>query len=55
MLKNVKYSFLGISDHAAMKVKIGIHMGARGGGVWCLNSSILLEEAYKENIRKCML
>ncbi len=53
-VKNVKYSFLGISDHAAMTVKIGINMGERGGGVWCLNSAILLEEAYKENIRKCI-
>ncbi len=52
-VKNVKYSFLGISDHAAMKVKIGIHMGARGGGVWCLNSSILwkrLTRKISENV-----
>lgn len=53
-VKNVKYKFIGISDHAAMTVKVDVNMEERGGGVWCLNASLLKEEAYKENIRKCL-
>lgn len=53
-VKNVSSKFLGISDHAAMTVKIGVNKVERGGGVWCLNSLILMEEAYKENIIKCI-
>lgn len=53
-VRNVAYRFLEVSDHAAMKIKLCLNKEGRGGGVWCLNSSILSEEAYKENIRKCI-
>ncbi len=53
-VKNVKYKFVGISDHAVMMVKMGVNEEERGGGMWCLNAELLKEEAYKENIRKCI-
>ncbi len=53
-VKNVKYKFVGISDHAVMMVKMGVDEEERGGGMWCLNAELLKEEAYKENIRKCI-
>lgn len=49
-VKNVRYKFIGESDHAAMTVKMAVNMEARGGGMWCLNSSLLkgrcLQEKY---------
>lgn len=51
-VKNVGYKFIGVSDHAAMTVKMGVNMEARGGGMWCLNSSLLKEEAYRKSINR---
>lgn len=53
-VKNVKYKFIDVSDHAAMIIKVGVIREERGGGVWCLNANLLKEEAYKENIVKCI-
>ncbi len=36
-VKNVIYKFIGVSDHTAMTVKMGVNMEARGGGMWHLN------------------
>ncbi len=33
---------------------MGANEEERGGGMWCLNAELLKEEAYKENIRKCI-
>ncbi|XDV53672.1 hypothetical protein PO909_022110 [Leuciscus waleckii] len=54
-VKNVKYKFVGVSDHAMMKVKMGVNEVERGGGMWALNADLLKEEAYKESIRKCIV
>ncbi len=32
-VKNVKYKFVGISDHAVMMVKMGVNEEERGGGM----------------------
>lgn len=47
-VKNVKYKFVGISDHAMMMVKVDVNK--EGGVMWC--ADLLKEEAYKENIKK---
>lgn len=53
-VKNVRYEFIGLSDHAAMMVKMGVNMKERGGGMWCLNLSLLKEEAYRKSINRCI-
>lgn len=53
-IKNVKYKFVEISDHAAIVLELCLNKGEKGGGTWCLNSSILKEESYTENIKKCI-
>lgn len=49
-MKSVRYKFIGVSDHAAMMIKMGINLKVRGGGLWCLNSSLLKEDAYRKSI-----
>ncbi len=54
-VKNVKYSFLGISDHAAMTSKDRYKYGRkRRGGVVFELQLYYWRKAYKENIRKCI-
>lgn len=49
-VKNVKYKFVGISDHAMMMVKMGVIREEKGSvGMWCLNAELLKEEA-SENV-----
>lgn len=53
-VKNVRYKFIGVSDHAAMTVKMAGNKETRGGGMWCLNSSLLKEEEYRKSIYRCI-
>ncbi len=53
-VRNVKYKFVGVSDHAVMTIKVGVTREERGGGVWCLNANLLNEEPYKKSILKCI-
>ncbi len=53
-VRNVKYKFFGVSDHAVMTIKVGVTREERGGGVWCLNANLLNEEPYKKSILKCI-
>lgn len=53
-LKNMRYNFTSFSDHAFISVEVGIEVERRGGGVWCLNSSLLEEVKYRKTILACL-
>ena len=52
--RNAKYKFTTLSDHAIFSFSLDIGTGGRGGGLWCLNTSLLKEERYKEMIKECI-
>lgn len=53
-LKKMNYNFTSFSDHAILSVEVGSGVERRGGGVWCLNSSLLEEERYRNKIAACV-
>ena len=50
----IEYKFTALSDHMVLKFALGQGWERRGGGVWCLNESLLKDERYKEKVRECM-
>ena len=54
-IRQIQYKFTSLSDHAMLSFKIVLKdERERGGGIWCLNSSLLSEGSYREVIRKCI-
>lgn len=53
-VKKVSYTFTAYSDHAVMSFQMGFGVERRGGGVWCLNASLLKEEGYRNEIVECI-
>ena len=53
-LSSVQYKFTGYSDHAAIIFQMGDRSRGTGGGVWCLNTSVLEESEYIEMVRGCV-
>ena len=51
---NIKYTFTGYSDHAAITFHLGDRQRGKGGGVWCLNASVMSETAYMEKVKECV-
>lgn len=52
--RNAKYQFTTVSDHAVFSFSLYVGTRGRGGGIWCLNTSLLKEETYKELIINCV-
>lgn len=48
------YKFTSFSDHAAINFNISLKMERRGGGVWCLNNSLMNDEQYKSKVKDCI-
>ena len=54
-IKEVKYTFTTLSDHAILSLRLrDACIRNVGGGMWCLNNSLLREDSYKEMIAKCI-
>ena len=54
-IKQIGYKFTGFSDHAMLSFKVSLRdESERGGGLWCLNSSLLSEEGYRNVIKNCI-
>ena len=53
-LSNIQYKFTAYSDHAAIIFQMGDRSRGTGGGVWCLNTSVLEENEYTEMVRGCV-
>lgn len=53
-VQKMSYNFTAYSDHAVMSFQIGFAVEMRGGGVWCLNASLLKEESYIKEIIECI-
>lgn len=53
-VQKMSYNFTAYSDHAVMSFQIGFAVEMRGGGVWCLNASLLKEESYIKEIVECI-
>ena len=54
-IKQTEYKFTSWSDHAMLSFRISVKDDQeRGGGIWCLNSSLLMEEKYRSVIQKCI-
>ena len=54
-MKEVKYTFTTLSDHAILSLRLrGVCARNVGGGMWCLNNSLLREDSYKKIIVKCI-
>ena len=53
-IKNMVYKFTSFSDHAILSIEVGTGIERRGGGVWCLNSTLLEEEGYRNKIVACI-
>ena len=51
----VKYTFTTLSDHAILSLRLrDVCVRNVGGGMWCLNNSLLREDSYKKIIVKCI-
>lgn len=49
-IKNIAYKFTAFSDHAVLEFQVGNRMQHKGGGVWCLNASLLNDVNYRIEI-----
>lgn len=54
LVGRISYKFIGLSDHAAVSFLLGEKRGGKGGGLWCLNASLLEEPKYKKCITDCI-
>ena len=51
-IQTIQYKLNALSDHAILRFGLGKTAGGRSGGLWCLNSSLLKNEAYRKLILK---
>ena len=54
LIHSVTYNFNSYSDHASLSWRVGEVRGGKGGGVWCLNSSLLEDMQYRNKINKIL-
>ena len=50
-LANISYKFNNWSDHASLEMQFGQANRVGGGGLWCLNTSLLEDEAFNKKMR----
>lgn len=53
-MKNIMYRFTAYSDHAIMEFQVGKIMQQKGGGLWCLNASLLNDANYRVKVYDCI-
>lgn len=53
-ISNIKYMFNSWSDHAHLTWELGVSNRVKGGGTWCLNSSLLEDPVFTKKIRKLL-
>lgn len=53
-INNIKYNFNNWSDHAHLTWELGTSNGTKGGGTWCLNSSLLEDPVFTKKIKKML-
>lgn len=53
-ISGIQHVFTGYSDHAALTFHLGDSQKGKGGGVWCLNTSVLAEKEYREMVKDCI-
>lgn len=53
-MKNRMYRFTTYSDHAVLEFQVDKIMQQKGGGLWCLNVSLLNDVNYKVKIHDCI-
>lgn len=50
----VEYKNTALSDHMVLDFRLNQRVERKGGGVWCLNSSLVKDERYKKKMRECI-
>lgn len=53
-MNNLRYVFNKWSDHAYLCWQLGYARGAKGGGTWCFNTSLLEDSSFREKIKKLL-
>lgn len=53
-INNIRYNFNNWSDHAHLTWELGTSNRAKGGGTWCLNSSLLEDPVFTKKIQKML-